>query len=263
MFTATDEDGDDLTFELREGVSRDLFVINDVTKVEDGKFTGELRVKIPDPTIPAHLQGLDYDDPDKYSKETGHRVHVEVQDGLGLSDTLLLEIKLNNVNDKSPEFNVTPALTLSVPENTARGIVLANYGATDDDGDTVKYTLSGDDAKSFKISDTGDLMTLESLDADRQVPCGAGGCTVTVTANDMPDAESGAPVASHKGPATAAVVITITAIEDSVSTLDVTKANPVPGTEMGNPMSSPLPARRVAAMSTSGTCWTALECLTW
>ena len=54
----------------------------------------------------------------------------------------------------------------------------------------------------------------------------------------MPDAESGAPVASHKGPATAAVVITITAIEDSVSTLDVTKANPVPGTEMGTPMSA-------------------------
>ena len=57
-----------------------------------------------------------------------------------------------------------------MPENTARGFVLANYAATDADGDTIKYSLSGDDAKSFMISDTGDLMTLESLDADRQGP---------------------------------------------------------------------------------------------
>ena len=92
VFTATDEDENDLTFELREGVSRNLFQIHNVTKVSAGVFTGELRVK-------EDGLGLDYDDPDVYSKETGHRVHVEVQDGLGLSDTLLLEVKLNNVND--------------------------------------------------------------------------------------------------------------------------------------------------------------------
>ena len=75
-FSASDEDGDDLTFELREGVSRDLFEIANASKNGAGSFSGELRVK----------QGvsLDYDNPDNYSVETGHRVHVEVQDPAGL-----------------------------------------------------------------------------------------------------------------------------------------------------------------------------------
>ena len=230
VFTATDEDENDLTFELREGVSRDLFVINNVTKVSPGLFTGELRVKM----AIAGERSLDYDDPNVYSKETGHRVHVEVQDGLGLSDTLLLEVKLNNVNDNAPAFNVAPDTTISVPENTARGVVLANYAASDADGNTVTYSLMGDDRKRFSISDSGDLMTLESLDADRGVPCGTDGCDVTIIATD----------GLHIAPASAtdedppSVDITVTGIEDSVSTLDVTKANPVPGTESGHPMSA-------------------------
>ena len=237
VFTATDEDENDLTFELREGVSRNLFQIHNVTKVSAGEFTGELRVK-------EDGLGLDYDDPDVYSKETGHRVHVEVQDGLGLSDTLLLEIKLNNVNDNDPVFIATPALNLSVPENTARAFVLANYSASDADGDHVYYSVGGDDAKSFTISATGDLMTLESLDADRQVPCGASGCTVTVTASD-----GGRSVSAN-------VRVSVTAIEDSVSTLGVTKANPVPGTEAGHPMSA------LAGAKTGGDeyLWNLLDC---
>ena len=49
----------------------------------------------------------------------------------------------------------------------------------------------------------------------------------------MPDAESGAVTAEHKGRAEATVRISVTAAEDSVSTLDVLKANPVPGPGMG------------------------------
>ena len=237
-FKAMDEDGDDLTFELREGVSRDLFEIANASTTEDadGNWTGELRVK----------QGvaLDYDDPEEYSKETGHRVHVEVQDPAGLSDTLLLEVRLDNVNDNTPEFNAVPAVSLSVPENTARGFVLANYAASDADGDHVYYSLGGDDAKSFSIAANGDLMTLESLDADRQVPCGADGCAVDVTASDGERSVS------------ASVRISVTAIEDSVSTLGVTKANPVPGTEAGHPMSA------LAGAKTGGDeyLWNLLDC---
>ena len=214
-YDALDPDGDALTFTIKTQTDTGHFGL--------GAIDGKLTIAI----------GLDYETQQVYL------VEINVSDPFEAEAEIQVLVTVTNVNDNAPEFDVMPpAVSLSVPENTARGIVLANYAATDADGDTVKYSLSGNDAKSFMISDTGDLMTLESLDADRQVPCGAGGCTVTVTANDMPDAESGAPVASHKGPATAAVVITITAIEDSVSTLDVTKANPVPGTEMGNPMSA-------------------------
>ena len=51
----------------------------------------------------------------------------------------------------------------------------------------------------------------------------ASGCSVTVEATD------------GERNTTAVVTITVTALEDSVSTLGVTKANPVPGTESGHP----------------------------
>ncbi len=215
-FKATDEDEDDLEFTLREGQSRDLFVVENVkSEMSDGVevWSGELHVK---PGVTLDYEDAGYDP----------RVHVEANDPEGLNATLLLTVNLSNVNDNDPEFDEAPATSLSVPENTARGHGITNYSASDADGDSVSYSLRGSDAKSFSISDSGDLMTLESLDADRQVPCGSDGCSVTVVASD------------GEREATASVRITVTAAEDSVSTLDVSKANPVPGTEMGNPMSA-------------------------
>ena len=212
-FKATDEDRDDIAFTLREGQSRDLFVIEDTkSEMVDGEevWSGELHVKS---GVTLDFEDAGYDP----------RVHVEANDPQGLNATLLLTVNLSNVNDNDPAFDSTPAASLSVPENTARGFVLANYSASDADGDSVSYSLGGANAKSFTISATGDLMTLESLDADRQVPCGASGCAVTVIASD------------GERSATADVRISVTALEDSVSTLDVSKANPVPGTESGHP----------------------------
>ena len=217
-FTATDEDEDDLSFSLRQGQSQDLFEIQNAdSEMVNGVevWSGELHVRSDGP-------GLDYED-------AGYdaRVHVEVNDPDGLNDTLLLTVNLSNVNDNDPAFDEKPATALTVVENSARGTVLANYSASDADGDSVSYSLSGADAKSFMISDTGDLMTLESLDADNAMtPCGSDGCAVTVVASD------------GERSATASVRITVTGEEDSVSTLDVSKANPVPGTTMGNPMSA-------------------------
>ena len=217
-FTATDEDGDDLSFSLRQGQSQDLFEIqNTDSEMVKGVevWSGELHVRSDGP-------GLDYED-------SGYdaRVHVEVNDPDGLNDTLLLTVNLSNVNDNDPVFDSAPATSLSVAENSARGTMLANYSASDADGDAVSYSLRGADAKSFMISDTGDLETLESLDADNAMtPCGSDGCVVTVVASD------------GSREATASVRITVTGEEDSVSTLDVSKANPVPGTAMGNPMSA-------------------------
>ena len=223
VFRATDEDENDLTFELREGLSRDQFEIANVTRNAPGDFQAELRVK----------QGveLDYED-ENYDPDTGLRVHVEVQDGLGLADTLLLVVKLNNVNDNAPKFNVDPpAAHQQVAENTARGSTLGSYAASDADGDTVTYSLSGADAKSFSIDGYGNLNTLESLDYDNAgEPCGTDHeCNVTVVASD-----GGSETADAEAP----VRITITNVEDSVSTVHITKANPVPGTQMGNPMSA-------------------------
>ena len=231
-YEASDPDGDALTFTIKTQTDTGHFGL--------GKLDGKLSI----------ATGLDYETQQVYL------VEINVSDPFEAEAEIQVLVTVTNVNDESPVFDAAPATRLSVPENTARGFVLANYSATDADGDTVKYTLSGDDAKSFMISDTGDLMTLESLDADRQVPCGADGCSVKVTASDMPGAESGARVSGNKGYVDASVRISVTAIEDSVSTLDVTKANPVPGTESGNPMSA------LAGVKTGGDeyLWNLLDC---
>ena len=125
-FTATDEDGDDLAFTLREGQSRDLFVIESAkSEIVDGEevWSGELHVKT---DVILDFEDAGYDP----------RVHVEANDPEGLNATLLLTVNLSNVNDNDPVFDTLPAATsLSVPENTARGFVLANYSASDADGD--------------------------------------------------------------------------------------------------------------------------------
>ena len=125
-----------------------------------------------------------------------------------------------------------------IVENTRRDTVLEIYKGTDADGDidgdgtVVSYSLRGTHSKSFDIVETGqdandglwqgELRTVESLDYDSGTPCPASGCEVTVVASD------------GEREATIAVTIVVTNAEDSVSTLNVTKANPVPGTTMGD-----------------------------
>ena len=237
-FAAEDPDFDELEFTIRTGKSQELFEISDVVRVKDasgdftGAYTGNLYVKRGPKDETDHMP-LDYE-ADDYDRQTGHLVNIDVDDRQGGKSLLRVDVFLINENDNAPQFNVAPATMLTVAENTARESVLSNYAATDADGQTVTYSLSGDDAKSFYISDTGVLMTLESLDADSQVPCGADGCAVTVIATD----------GTHNAPTSAtndappSVRISVTAVEDSVSTPHITKANPVPGTEQGKPGSA-------------------------
>ena len=67
----------------------------------------------------------------------------------------------------------------SVAENTAAGTAIGDpVAATDEDGDALTYTLGGDDADSFDIDSTGQLMTSAALDYETKMSY-----TVTVTAS--------------------------------------------------------------------------------
>ena len=95
-FTATDQDGDDLTFTLREGQSRDLFVIEKAKSANrwpgEEVWSGELHVKS---GVILDFEDAGYDP----------RVHVEANDPEGLNATLLLTVNLSNVNDNDPAFD--------------------------------------------------------------------------------------------------------------------------------------------------------------
>ena len=92
-------------------------------------------------------------------------VTVEASDG-AVKGTLDVTVTVTNVNEL-PEFPATETGARSVPENTAAGV---NIGlpvlATDPDaGETLTYTLGGDDAASFDIVTTsGQLQTKAVLD---------------------------------------------------------------------------------------------------
>ena len=218
-YIAEDEDGDTVRYRLRDQDDSAFFVVEermvahpDTTK---GMVPGGV-LKVGPPVV-AGENTLDY--------EVGisHTVEIQAYDTDGDTDEIVVEIEVNNENDETPTFLHNPLSAISVVENRARGTKLGNsYEANDPDGFDITYSLTGADAKSFQISDSGALMTLESLDYDRPVPCAANTCNVIVNASD--GAET----------LTMNVAITVTPSEDSVSTLSVTKANPVPGTTMGD-----------------------------
>ena len=77
-----------------------------------------------------------------------------------------MNITVTDAND-SPEFS-TASITLTVPENTDAG---QNVGdpvtATDEDSDTLTYSLEGTDKDSFTIvSGTGQIQTKASQNYD-------------------------------------------------------------------------------------------------
>ena len=216
-YRATDEDGDTVRYRLRDQDDAPFFTVEETTN-SAGEKIGILKT----------AAGLDYE------TQIEHTVEIQAYDTDGDTDEIVITVDVTNANDNSPAFNVAPSAALTVAENTPRGVMLGNYAATDADGDTVTYSLSGTNAKSFHIDGDGNLKTLESLDYDSNTPCSVGGCTVTVVASDA-NAASGEPVNGHNGPTEAAVTITVLPVEDSVSTLNVTKANPVPGTTRGDP----------------------------
>ena len=211
-YRATDEDGDTVRYRLRDEDDAPFFTVEETMNAA-GEEIGVLKT----------AAGLDYE------TSTSHTVEIQAYDTDGDTDEIVIEIEITNVNDEAPVFDATPRLTIPVAENTPRGTILANYSASDGDGDTVTYSLqAGGNSKSFYIdSATGDLKTLESLDYDSNTPCPATGCSVTIIASD------GTNNAMHNG-SEPSVTITVSPVEDSVSTLSVTKANPVPGTTMGD-----------------------------
>ncbi len=124
------------------------------------------------------MSSPDYETPADADGDNVYMVTVEADDGTYM-DSHAVTITVTNVND-APEFASATA-TRSVAENTAAGEDIGEpVAATDDDGDTLTYTLGGDDADSFDMAtSTGQLMTSAELDFET-----TGSYTVTVTASD-------------------------------------------------------------------------------
>ena len=142
--SATDEDGDILVYSLG-GIDASSFGIVG--------STGQLQTRAP----------LDYEEQDSYS------VVVTVSDGNGGTDTIGVAISVTDEND-DPIFVEGDSTARSVAENTLTGENIGSpVSATDEDGDTLTYSLSGVGAASFGIvGSTGQLQTRAPLDYEEQ-----------------------------------------------------------------------------------------------
>jgi hypothetical protein len=172
--SASDEDGDPLTFAITGGADAALFDIDgtdlvlDAAVVAAGGLDRELDCDV--------LTGICV-------------VEVTVSDGdILLDETLTFSITLNDVDDESPVWN-TAGGDGAVDENEVAGtvVVVGGLDATDDDAtaafNTVTYSITdGGDADLFVI-DGNDLETARELDFEAD--CGGDGiCEITVTASD-------------------------------------------------------------------------------
>ena len=157
---ATDADNDTLTYSL-SGTDAGSFSIVSTT--------GQLQTNA----------DLDYETKSFYS------VTVSVSDGNGGRDSITVTINVTDVTEtpanNAPDFTEGTSTTRSVAENTGSGVDIGTaVSATDADGDTLTYTLSGTDAASFSIVSTlGQLQTSAALDYETKTSY-----SVTITVSD-------------------------------------------------------------------------------
>ena len=186
---AADADGDPLRYSL-SGTDAALFTID--------ANTGEVRFRA----------APDFEVPGDADRDNVYDITVTASDGTNRTEQAVA-ITVTNENDNAPTF--TSPATVSVAENQVAAYEAA---ATDADGDSLRYSLSGTDAALFTIdANTGEVRFMAA--PDFEAPGDDDGDNVydiTVTASDGDNS------ANHN------VAITVTDINELVplSSLDGT-----------------------------------------
>ncbi len=83
--------------------------------------------------------------------------------------TKLFVLGLGNINEFATGFVGTLRSGVAISENNAVGVTVANFRATDGDGVTVDYSVSGTDPSYFSVDTNGNLKLKSSLDFEDSV----------------------------------------------------------------------------------------------
>jgi T1SS-143 domain-containing protein len=159
----------------------------------------------------------DYEVPTDVGANRSYTVTVTANDGHGGTDTQTLTINVTNVNDNAPVF--TSGATGSMAENSSTSTVVYDANATDADGNTITYSLTGTDASFFNINSSNGQVTFKAS-PDYDKPGDAGGNNVydvVVHAND------------GTFDTTKAVAISVTNIDEAPTAPDTTLLSNISG----------------------------------
>ena len=216
VVTGTDPDGvakyNTLTYSLSG---------TDASKFDIGNSSGQITVK----------SALDYE------TKTSYSVTVGVSDGKNASgsadttvdDTIAVTINVTDVNE-APAFSAATAARNVAENSTAGTSVGAVVTATDPDGDTLTYSLSGTDASKFSISSSSGQITVKTgttLDHEAKWSY-----SVTVGVSDGKDASGSADTTTDD---TVAVTIFATDVNEpppKLSAPTVAANSTTPGTKI-------------------------------
>lgn len=190
--SATDADGDTLTYSLNGGADQGLFTID------------------PSTATLSFLAPPDFEAPADSDTDNIYRVRVKVSDGKD-SQNILVSVRVDNVNDNSP--SITSATAMDVEEN---GRFVQNVSATDGDGDTIVYRLSGGaDQALFSINAvSGALSFVDAPDFELPADSNADNeYQLEVSASDGSNSVS------------QALIVTVTDLNEAVYGLDTRPTN--------------------------------------
>ncbi len=157
---AKDADDDTLTYSLG-GTDADAFNIDNTT--------GQLRTNAV----------LDYE------KKHTYTTTITADDGKGGSTSIDVTISITDIDEllgnNTPVFTEGSSTSRSIAENTSSGADIGSaVSATDADGDTLTYSLSGTDVNAFSLDrSSGQLRTSAALDYETKATY-----NVTITADD-------------------------------------------------------------------------------
>ena len=165
----------------------------------------------------------DYENPDDSNDDNVYKVTVRADDGEGREDDRNVTITVTNVND-APTFTEGNSAIRAVAENTRMKTTIgAAVSASDEDGDTLSYSLGGTDSASFSIvASTGQLKTKAALDYETK-----NSYSVTVAVSD-----------GNSGSDSIAVTINVTNV-DEPGAVSLTTTTPTVGSKVTASLSDP------------------------
>ena len=85
---------------------------------------------------------------------------VVAEDNGGLNDTATITVNVRDVNEFAPVFNDSQ-ITISLPENSARNLLVHTFKATDEDGSDIFGTVGG-----YRSPDVPDIFFLDEVSGD-------------------------------------------------------------------------------------------------